>query len=222
MLDRNINRLYCVVLAFIAISAMICMLVDSSFAHFIVAEGGPVETVSAVLYFACFLLVLMKGGVPFFISRPYFALLPLIFGLRELDFDVRFTGIKIYKVKFYLSHEISLLTKIIAFSAVATIITLLLLMIVNESRVFYAELKQKSYIGRGAFLIIFLIAVSKSIDGLGRKLASVGLAVSPAVLRNAPVAEEFLELGIPMIMFLLFWNYFQRSAAGTGGASAQP
>jgi len=208
------------IIAFIALSATICMLVEFSFAHFIVAEGGPVETISAVLYFACFLLVLLKGGVPFFISRPYFTLLPLIFGLRELDFDVRFTGIKIYKVKFYLNQDISLLAKIIAFTVVAAIATLLVLMIARESRAFYAELKQHSYIGRGAFLIIVLIAVSKSIDGLGRKLAAVGLAVSPTVLRNAPVAEEFLELGIPMIMFLLFWKYFQRSTSGTGGVSA--
>jgi len=93
-------------------------------------------------------------------------------------------------------------------------------MMVKESRAFYGELRQKSSVGTGAFLIIVLIAVSKSIDGLGRKLASVGLEASPAVLRNAPVAEEFLELGIPMIMLLLFWNYFQGSTAGAGGVSA--
>lgn len=220
MTDHTMNKAYYLVIAFIALSATICMLVDFSFAHFLVAEGGPVEAISALLYFACFLLVLVKGGVPFVVSRPYFTMLPLIFGLRELDFDVRFTGIKIYKVKFYQSEDISLLAKIIAFTVVATIITLLVSMMVKESRAFYGELRQKSSVGTGAFLIIVLIAVSKSIDGLGRKLASVGLEASPAVLRNAPVAEEFLELGIPMIMLLLFWNYFQGSTAGAGGVSA--
>jgi hypothetical protein len=219
MADHNINKSYYMVIAFIALSATICMMLDYSFAHMLVAEDGPVETISAALYFACFLLILLKGGGPFFISKPYFALLPLIFALRELDFDVRFTGIKIYKVKFYLNQDISLHAKIIAFTVVATIATLLVLMIARESRAFYAELKHHSYIGSGAFLIIVLIAVSKSIDGLGRKLAAFGLAASPAVLRNAPVAEEFLELGIPMIMVLLFWKYFQRNTTGTGGVS---
>jgi hypothetical protein len=177
---------------------------------FMIKEGGPVESLTAVLYVVCFIIILVSGRWAFLRDKPYFALLPVIFCMRELDFDKRFTGIKFYKIKFFLSDDISLLGKIFAFSVLVTILLLVYSMIKNHWRTFVLEVRERTSFGIGVLVVFSLCVVAKSIDGLGRKLRSVGLEASPAVEQCAAVVEEYVELGIPLAMLIVFVSYFRR------------
>jgi hypothetical protein len=175
-------------------------------------EGGPVEVASAVLYLVCVAYALLKGGFVFFKERPYFIVIPLVFALRELDFDKRFTTVGLLKSKFVFSPLVPLHEKLIGIPILALIALMLMLMLMlmlkRHLRECWDELKKGSVAGVGVALVISLIVVSKTFDGLERKCTSFGLTVSPLIAKYSSVVEEILELGIPVIMLLLFNHYF--------------
>lgn len=176
----------------------------------LLSEDGPVETASAVLYFVCCAYLLLKGGLAFFRRYPYFVVIPMLFGMRELDFDKRFTTIGVLKSKFYVSPLEPWHTKLIVIMLGLAVIMLIVMMVKNHLKALWESLRSGGALGSGVVLVLTMLVVSKSLDGLERKCIAIGLSVPHLLAKYSSVAEEIIELGIPVIMLLLFRHYFSQ------------
>ena len=150
------------------------------------AEGGPFEAASAGLLAGAAVLAAAR-------RMPWAAILLALFALRELDYDKRAVSEGILKLRQY-TGDAPLWEKALGLAVVAlTILTLVQL--ARRWGLWRAALSA----GRTWAVLLpvaaALVLVAKSIDGLGRKLAGLGLGAPDWVLANAPLLEETLELG---------------------------
>lgn len=176
----------------------------------LLSEDGPVEIASAALYFVCCGYALIRGGAAFLKKYPYFVVIPLLFGMRELDFDKRFTTIGVLKSKFYVSPLEPWHTKLIVIALGLAVIVLMVMMVKTHLKGLGESLRSGGALGWGVVLVLAMLVISKSLDGLERKFLSVGLSVAPLLAKYSSVAEEIIELGIPVMMLLLFNHYFNQ------------
>lgn len=183
---------------------------DNATRKALLSEDGPVEIASAALYFVCCAYLLLKGGLAFFKRYPYFVVIPLLFGMRELDFDKRFTTIGVLKSKFYVSPLEPWHTKLIVIMLGLAVIMLIVMMIKKHLKALWESVRSGGDMGIGVVLVLAMLVVSKSLDGLERKCTSIGLSVSPLIAKYSSVVEEIIELGIPVIMLVLFSHYFSQ------------
>jgi hypothetical protein len=188
----------------------LCTTLDEATRKMLLREGGPIELPSAILHFACFALVVVKGGGSFFRKYPYFTLMPMLFGMRELDFDKRFTTTGIFKSRFYLRPDVPLHEKLIGAMVILTIAVLVVMMLRNHAREFVIQLRNRSVTATGAAITLALCVSSKTLDGLERKCRGLGFQLNEVVAAFSSPAEEILELGIPVIMILAFSHYFNQ------------
>lgn len=182
-------------------------------------EGGLIEWASAAGYVVCAVLMLRWSGRVR--AWPYVALM-LLFMMRELDFDKRFTEMGILKSKFLVSSAVPLHQKIIGLLIILFVLYVLYTIVRRDARFFLQALRNRAVDAWGWAAAMGLIFVSKSLDGLGRKMADIGVTIEPWVDRQASTVEEILELGIPIFIFLACRLYFKRSGApasalGAGG-----
>ena len=209
--EKNILYCFLVVLISLLLLFVFSTTLDDATRKALLSEDGPVEIASAVLYFVCCAYVLLKGGFAFFQRFPYLVVIPMLFGMRELDFDKRFTAIGVLKSKFYVSPLVPLHTKLLVIALGLVVIAMILLMLKRHFAVFWDGVRNRTAFGWGMLLVLVMLVVSKSLDGLERKCTSLGVAVSPLIAKYSSVAEEIIELGIPVMMLLLFSHYFSQS-----------
>jgi len=174
-------------------------------------EGGLVESATVLGYGICLGLILIRGGLGYLTRQTGIVVLITLLGLRELDFDKRFTTMGIFKSRFYVSSDVPLLEK-----AAAIIFILLLAVCIGRLLKqllvpFISGIKRRSLVAWGALLAIGLAAVAKSLDGLSRKLEVIGVEAGENVCRHFGALEEVLELGIPVMLFLALLAYFQQN-----------
>ncbi len=176
-------------------------------------EGGGVESASALLYAVPILLCLTGGNLRRNWMTP---LLLAAMALRELDADKRFTSEGVLGIKI-LTHDTALWEKVLGLVVVVTLLAALWLLLRRYGRTFAAGVASLRpwalYLAGG----LVLAAVTKSIDGLGRKLRPLGIDVSEAVNSNAGRVEEVLELGIPVLLAMS-----AVAALGAASRSARP
>lgn len=209
--DKKVWQAFIVVQALLVLLFIYSTTLEDATRKALLSEDGPVEIASAVLYFICCAYLLLKGGLTFFRRFPYFVVIPLLFGMRELDFDKRFTTIGVLKSKFYVSPLEPLHTKLIVIALGLAVIVLIVMMVREHAVRLWELLRTGNALGYGVVLLAVMVVVSKSLDGLERKCTSIGLTVAPLIAKYSSVAEEVIELGIPVMMLLLFWHYFSQN-----------
>src|SRR5690606_35607145 len=106
------------------------------------AESGPVEEATALLYFLVAAYVLVAGASQ---VEPALAL-PLCvvlcgFGARELDLHKAFTGTSVLKVSFYLGPA-PLAHKLVALGAVGVVLAAVLYLLARHGRSVWRGLRQ--------------------------------------------------------------------------------
>ncbi|MDF7806913.1 hypothetical protein P4E94_05640 [Pontiellaceae bacterium B12219] len=162
------------------------------------SEGGWVETASWVSYFvAAFFVALQVRRWP---VRWSMLVLTLVLGMRELDFDKRFTTMGIFKSRFYSSSDVPIPEKIIALIISACIVAALFFLIKNHLKPFIERLKR--FEGPSLCFLFSggLLVFAKSIDGLSRKLEPFGIVPSDATNRIAGSVEESFELAAALLI----------------------
>ena len=196
-----------VMLLFVSISTF-----DDYSRNLLVMEGGLVETLTAILYLSCFAYIVMQGKLAYLKKYYYLASVPVVFGLRELDFDARFTTGTVLRTSFYIKGHIPFYEKIIGVIMILFGLAIVFLIIRNHRTDFLLELKKGSARPVGVLLVIALIVTSQTLDGIGRKVASIGVKLDPVIARYCGILEETLELGIPIILTIMFTCYFHHQA----------
>ena len=61
----------------------------------------------------------------------------------------------------------------------------------------------------GVVMIFVLLTVSKSIDGIARKLKPFGIETSQQISFLASSVEEVMELGVPILMIVVFHSWLR-------------
>ncbi|PHS40643.1 MAG: hypothetical protein COB07_03820 [Sulfurovum sp.] len=175
-----------------------------------IKEGGIIETLTVVGYFSCVVFILLKGGWSYIKKYNYFFILIILFGLRELDFDKRFTTMGIFKSKFYVSSSVPVIEKFMGLLVIMVLLYIIVSIVKNHSKGFFAKIKQLSPVHLGVLITFLTIVFSKSIDGIARKLGYLNIIMDDQTSEHFEVVEEVLELGIPLLILATLFIYFSK------------
>lgn len=205
--SNNIRFFTALAGTFLLLGAIIgvLLIMDTAQATRLLREEGPIEMMTVALYALAGGYWLVKTKATDLKWSWLFLALMAMFALRELDFHTRFTTMGITKTRFYVSPDVPLHEKVFGVAVTVFFIWVLVLLFKRHFFQFFALLWQRSVVGIGVFLTGSLIVVSKSLDGLVRKLAGVGIDLSGSLNFIATTMEEVLEMGIPLLMLLTIW-----------------
>lgn len=173
-------------------------------------EGGVVETISAAGYFITALYILFLGNSRYLKQHSYFFVMLLLFGMRELDFHKRFTSVNLFKSRLYLGDIGSTADRIIGLIVIAIVLYVAFSIIKNHWRLFVQNVKIHEDIAMGSLAVILLLGFVRSLDGMGRKMLSFGIALNDNCKVHIVDLEEILEMGIPLMLFILFAVFLAR------------
>jgi hypothetical protein len=174
-------------------------------------EGGGLETVSAVLYFIAIAVFFAVAPRAVWGRLFHIPALMLVFGLRELDFDKAFTQAGILSIKMY-SGPAPLTEKLIAGAVAAGVVYVILRTAWRGVPAVWQALKAGALWPWFAALAGALVAATKSIDGLGRKLLDFGIVISDDLDATAALWEEVGEVFIPVCAILGILAWWRRVA----------
>ena len=163
------------------------------------SEGGALEMASAAGYVLA--LAVLAARTPRLPAAWPTAVLLLAAAARELDLDKRLTDPGLLQSRLY-TGDASLAVKLAGAAVVLAILAAALTLALREGPGWVRGLAagaRRAWWVAGA---LALAAVSKSLDGLGRKLRPLGIEVPDAIDRAASLCEEVLELGIPLTLIL--------------------
>lgn len=182
----------------------------------LLSEEGFVETISALGYFLCIGLLFYMAGKSSLKNYWYVYLIFLAMGLRELDFDKRFTATGIFKSKFILANDVSVLEKFVGIAVILLILYSVYILVIRHSKAFLkglAALNLRSYV---VFLALAIAVISKTLDGLARKLISFGIYIDDSLSIFTSCLEEILELGIPLaFLYAIYLYFYDRRRSGS-------
>ena len=177
-----------------------------------IKEGGLVESLSAIGYFIAAMVMYLKGGKSYLISYWYFAVIFIAFGLRELDFDKRFTEVGILKSRFLMSPEVSLLAKVISYAIIFFILYAIFKIVKHHAKPYLGNVFSFQFDAvtlsvsiAGAFLVI-----SKTLDGIARKLGDFGIEISQETGSSASMLEESMELAVPYLFTIAVMAFVRK------------
>ena len=202
-------RIYAILSIFLSLLTAVIVYLGPVDAKFILGEAGPIERASAMGYFLCAGYMLLGGGRKFIKKYNYILVLVVLFGFRELDFDKRFTTMGILKSRFYLSSEVSALEKFIGLIVIVLLLWAVIKIVRNHLASTIANLVEFNERAVGVVMIFVLLTVSKSIDGIARKLKPFGIETSQQISFLASSVEEVMELGVPILMIVVFHSWLR-------------
>lgn len=210
MTDRQTITKYTITLIVLFIIFSPTFVLDENNRNLLFDEGGIIEVASVIGYFLCALLILYKGKINYLRKYYYFILLIIMSGFRELDFHKRFTTMGILKIKFFISPNVPFTEKLVGFLIVLLLLHVLISIYRNHFRQFIEGLKNHSTISIGVFIVMLLLGVSKILDGISRKLSSFEIEIGSQIAIHLAALEEVIELGIPMFLLLIYYEYFDK------------
>ncbi|MDQ8020610.1 MAG: hypothetical protein REI94_02145 [Moraxellaceae bacterium] len=184
-------------------------LADSDLLQVLLREDGPVELLTCAAYTTCTLYMLLEADNSFLSRYHHLVVVPIAFGLRELDFDRRFTQLGIFSSKFLFSPIVPVYQKLLGGCVIAAALYVIWRLCRYHWRAFVTGLRQRSEpLSAGTGLALLLIVLSQSLDGLDRKLGDIGIHISQGPASEAVVFEETFELGIPFVFLIMAAYYF--------------
>ena len=183
-------------------------MMPSELAATLVQEHEPVEALTAVGYLvaACWLIMtaLVKSKRWLFSACFMVALL----GLRELDFNSRFTSMGIMKTEYYISPKVPGTEKAIVSILVLIILCIAVHFVWTRWKSFLTALKVGDIAATNLAMAIGFCIITKTLDNNSTSIRKV-----VALFHNDPrtclrVVEETMELAIPLFILLAIYHSF--------------
>ena len=193
----------------LVIAATLSMKLDANTVTLLLKEGGIIETASAAGYFICIGLLYFIGRVRSLKTHWYLYIILLAMALRELDFDKRFTETGVLKSKFLVASDVSIFAKSVGLLIVLLVLTSVFTLVFKHAKSFFKDVIQYRAAAWMAGLSMAFVVLTKSIDGLARKLAPLGIVVTENVNQVAAHFEEIFELAIPMTIMYSIYLYWR-------------
>ena len=172
-------------------------------------EDGLFESLTVYLYIFCLFLIYARWSLQKIISKWYFTALIVLFTLRELDYDKAHFTHGVLKSKQYFSNLVGVSELIVSIIILIFILLVLGFILIKEKDCFIDGIKTRKQSQLAILTSIILIIITKSVDGLRRKLDSFGIDLSQSGEQLALIVEEVGEMGIP-IMFVIAIISFQK------------
>lgn len=195
----------------IALLVTLICLVFTNDVYALFHEGGPVEGMSAVFWFiaALWLTVHFVRSGQWRIWHTAFLLWAA--GMRELDWDKAFTQEGVLQLRLY-SGDAPLVQKAIGAAIVLLILVAVMRLLIRDLPGFLRRLRLLRANEWLMVLVVSLLFVAKTIDGLGRKLAPFGIEVTEWASGFAGRAEESMELFAAILILQVVALYAGREA----------
>ena len=185
-------------------------------AYIVTMEGGFVEIASAAGYFICVAALIFWGRLKYAKRHYYFLILLCALGFRELDFDKAFTTEGILKSKFLFADYVPVTEKVLGGLVLLLLSICIVHMIRNHFKAFFIHLFRLREIELAVGMGFAFIVVSKTIDGIKRKLQFVDITITEHTADVIEYAEEILELGISFLFLIAISAYFRAQAKVRG------
>ena len=182
-------------------------LMPSELAASLVREHGPVEAATAALFLVgagWLLLLSIRWNNRDTLSA---ALIVLLLGLRELDFHARFTTMGVFKSRYYLSPEVPAGEKLIVSAIMVCLLVVVIRFLLRQYRPFIDALKEGREKAAVLALAIAAGILAKAMDSMSAPLRKVVGVIHSDPRTCLRVAEETVELAIPMLICLSIYYY---------------
>lgn len=176
---------------------------------FLFNEGSIIEALSAISYFVAAGLLLLQIGLR--MPARWSALwIVLCFGMRELDFDKRFTSMGLLKSRIYSASDVPVYEKLLAALLMASLVAALFFLIKNYFVPFIKGVLRGDGMALSMFFCGGALFVSKSLDGIARKLKPFGVETTDGVKQFAECLEESLELAAAFLLLFVVLLAFRQ------------
>jgi hypothetical protein len=167
----------------------------------ILAEGGPVELPTALLYLLLALALLLPRSIDIRL-RLALAVSFATFAAREFDLHKEWTGKSVLKVSFYLgdapAHQ-----KVVALSVLAVIAVSVLYLLRRHALATWRALRAGHPVAVTIAWFMATIVVSKVLDrSVNLLIEDFGVPVGPSVHALVSAVEEVSELVLPLLAAL--------------------
>jgi hypothetical protein len=187
-------------------------LTDGYTRRLILYEDGLIEGISAIGYFICLLFMSRHGGQEFLKRYRYAVIVLSLMGLREHDLHkvVFFEGI--FSTQFYIDPGAPVLYKL--FGAVVIILVLypVCQVVAQLSGPFVRGLRRLDRCAVAMAGALGLLVMALVTDGIGRKLVNFNALITEQTEKTLGVFEEVGEMGIPIMILLGLYYYFEDNA----------
>lgn len=176
----------------------------------VLREGGPIEGLTEKMY------LLLAAALWFSPRQPgewkatlALSILLAAAGAREMDWHKTFTGFSVLKVSFYL-HDRPLVTKLIAFSIVGTVIASAIYLLRRYALALWHRFWRLEPAAWSIAIFFATMAITKVLDRSINILdQDFGIPSSASVLALVSALEETVEMALPMIAALARWQYLK-------------
>lgn len=175
------------------------------------SEAGPVERLSALFLMLAAAILAIRETRPSRQSRWHQVVLILAAALRELDWDKAFTERGILSLGLYTGDHPAE-QKLLGAVALTLLVWAGLRLMRRNLRPWLASLSRGSPASWMMLAAVLLYGVAKSVDGLGRKLAPLGIEVSSRMNTLVGRSEEVMELLGAILILLAVAGAGQRGA----------
>lgn len=155
-------------------------------------EGHTVEICSVVVLFQgiiCWFIVHRSAGW----REWQIPAILLLFAMREMDFDKRFTDHGLLKLRTY-TGDAPMAVKVLGGAAILFSLVVIFRIVTRNGPSWWRDLKRGEFYALAVLIAGFLTVAAKTLDGLGRKLLGVGITLSDRVNTQTGQIEESIEL----------------------------
>lgn len=176
----------------------------------VMREGGPIEGLTEKMYFLLAAALWLSPRQPgeWKVTLALTILLAAA-GARELDWHKAFTGFSVLKVSFYL-HDRPLMTKLIAFSIVGTVIAAAIYLLRRYALALWQRFWRMEPVAWSIAIFFTTMVISKVLDRSINILdQDFGIPASASVLALVSALEETVEMALPMIAAVARWQYLK-------------
>ncbi|QIK41855.1 hypothetical protein G8E03_14480 [Pontibrevibacter nitratireducens] len=203
----NGRQTYLAMLAAVLITVAIAVSLPVTWVDPWMAESGPFEQGSVLCYILAVAVLLFTNARRLW---PYAGGLAL-FALRELDMDkASFFTEGVFKARQYSGDHVSLIEKALSLAILIVVLVIAFKCLQRGLPALLRGLRQLDAVSLLITTGLFLAVLAKSLDGLRRKLASLGIEVSNFVSAKAGIIEETTELGLAAMMLAATVTVWQR------------
>ena len=210
----NVQRIIVVLFLLLIISGIMAIIfLPASLTYLITKEWGPIENAQVIFYVTGALVSWIYARQKIWDGGYQGSLILLIFAMRELDFQKKFTGISITRTKYYFHSDAALTAKLLCALIVISILVLFFLFIKKNIRGFYKNVKALKNWSLSVIAGLFSMLLAILLDSITRVFESLGIeSVKHGHLLKNPF-EELFELAIPFFFLNALLLYGTKTIA---------
>ncbi|UWR25634.1 hypothetical protein K3757_14360 [Sulfitobacter sp. S223] len=183
----------------IIVMALAVLLMAVELQNNLIKEGDFFEVLAVVGYGLCMAAMLVFWGPMSLRSHWYFYVVMALCAARELDLDKKPFTEGLLKARQYTGDTVSTPEFMISLALLIAIVTTCLALIRFETAAFIRGIAARRSASIAVLAGLVFAVLSKTIDGLDRKLEPFGVSFSSATNQTFSVLEEVGEMGIPLM-----------------------